>query len=156
MPHPVSFDGKEWARSALASEHEAAVQPFAALRVLVVEDLMLIAMEVEDALDMLGCRVAGPVGRLGPALSMARDGSFDAAILDVRLDGDLVFPVAELLKERNIPLAFLTSYPASTLPAAWRDTPLLRKPLRHAELRRFLRRAAAAAIGTGRGAEPAS
>lgn len=117
--------------------------PFAGLRVLVVEDQMIIAMEIEEVLGALGCVIAGPVGKLAAALQMAREGAFDAAILDVNLDGEMVFPVAAILLERRIPFAFASGYGKSSLPAEWHDTPDLGKPLCSEELIRFLKRASA-------------
>lgn len=117
--------------------------PFAGLRVLVVEDQMIIAMEIEDVLGALGCVIAGPVGKLAAALQMAQEGAFDAAILDVNLDGEMVFPVAAMLLERRIPFAFASGYGKSSLPPEWHDTPHLGKPLRSEELIRFLKRASA-------------
>lgn len=115
--------------------------PFAGLRVLLVEDLMIIAMECEELLGALGCIVAGPVGNLNAALRIAREGTFDVAILDVNLDGEMIFPVAAALQERRIPFAFATGYAESSLPAEWRHAPHLGKPLHCDELMRFLKRA---------------
>ena len=58
------------------------------LRILIVEDEMLVAMNIEDMLTELGHEVVGIASRLEPALALAREGGFDAAMLDVNLAGD--------------------------------------------------------------------
>ena len=70
------------------------------LRVLVVEDDMLIAICVEEVLQSLGCVVVGPVSKLDAAMRMANDEALDAAILDINIRGGRVYPVAERLRAR--------------------------------------------------------
>ena len=73
----------------------------AGLRVLVVEDEMLIAVLIEEMRQGLGCHVVGPVSRLDAALRLAHEEPLDAAILDVRIRGGQVYPVAEELLART-------------------------------------------------------
>ncbi|HEX8480575.1 MAG TPA: response regulator [Allosphingosinicella sp.] len=108
------------------------------LRILIVEDEMLVAMNIEDMLLELGHEVAGLASRLGPALALARDGLFDAAMLDVNLAGELSFPIAELLVERRIPFLFATGYGRAGIEERFRASPILQKPFRSAELRTAL------------------
>ena len=68
-------------------------------RVLVVEDEYLIRMLLEDMLDELGYGVAAAVGTISEARQLATDGEFNAAILDVNLDGQEIYPVADILAE---------------------------------------------------------
>ena len=82
----------------------------AGLRVLVVEDEMLIAVLIEEMLQGLGCHVVGPVSRLDAALRLAHEEPLDAAILDVRIRGGQVYPVAEELLPRNIPFVLASGY----------------------------------------------
>ena len=82
----------------------------AGLRILVVEDEMLIAVLIEEMLQGLGCQVVGPVSRLDAALRLAHEEPLDAAILDVRIRGGQVFPVAEELPARNIPFVLASGY----------------------------------------------
>jgi CheY-like chemotaxis protein len=97
-------------------------------RVLVVEDEVMIRMLLEDMLAELGYVIASSAGRLEEALAFARDGDVDVAILDVNLNGDLVFPVAEVLAGRQVPFAFSTGYGDGGIPDAYRDRPILQKP----------------------------
>lgn len=104
------------------------------LRILVVEDEMLVAMSVEDMLLELGHEVAGLASRLGAALALARDSRFDAAIVDVNLAGEPGFPIADLLIERGIPFLFATGHGRQRIEERYRDYPMLQKPFRTAEL----------------------
>jgi CheY-like chemotaxis protein len=104
------------------------------LRVLVVEDEMLVAMNIEDMLLDLGHEVAGLAGRLLPALTLAREAEFDAAMLDVNLAGETSFPVADILLERSIPFLFATGYGLQGIEESYRGHPVLQKPFRTADL----------------------
>jgi DNA-binding response OmpR family regulator len=103
-------------------------------RILVVEDDMLIAMEIEEILQKLGCTVVGPVGKLEVALRLAASEALNAAILDVNIRGGHVYPVAELLRTRGIPFALASGYGDWALPPAFRDQPRLTKPFMRGEL----------------------
>ena len=104
------------------------MSPLADLRILVVEDEVVIALEIEERLQRLGCAVVGPVGRLERALELARTAALDGALLDVNIKGGFVYPVAEELLAREVPVIFSTGYAPDTLPPAFRDLPCLRKP----------------------------
>jgi CheY-like chemotaxis protein len=104
------------------------------LRILIVEDEMLLAMNIEDMLLDLGHEVVGIASRLEPALALAREADFDVAMLDVNLAGDRSFPVAEALAERGIPFLFATGYGRAGIDEAYRDRPVLQKPFRAGEL----------------------
>ena len=111
------------------------------LRVLVVEDEWFLATIVEEYLNNLGCEVVGSAARLEDALEKARTLSFDIALLDVNLAGTPSYPVAEMLRERNVPFLFVTAYGLSALPGALRDTPVLAKPFVQDELAKALQAA---------------
>jgi CheY-like chemotaxis protein len=104
------------------------------LRILVVEDEMLVAMNIEDMLLELGHEVAGLASRLGPALALARESRFDAAMLDVNLAGEPSFPVADLLIDRGVPFLFATGYGRQGIEEKYRGYPMLQKPFRAVEL----------------------
>src|ERR1041384_7652891 len=95
------------------------------LRILVVEDEVLLAMNIEDMLLESGYEVAGIASRLTPALALAREGLFDAAMLDVNLAGEPSFPVADLLAERGIPFLFATGYGLQGLDERYHGRPVL-------------------------------
>jgi DNA-binding NtrC family response regulator len=100
----------------------------AGAQILIVEDEMLITMLLEDILDELGCKVSGSAVNLRQAEDLVASAQADAAILDVNLGGDPVFPVAEKLVQRSIPFMFASGYGSATLPEKWQGHPTLPKP----------------------------
>ena len=104
------------------------------LRVLIVEDEMLVAMNIEDMLLDLGHEVAGLASRLAPAMALAREAQFDLAMLDVNLAGEQSFPVARALVERGIPFLFATGYGVKGVAEEFRSFPVLQKPFRMRDL----------------------
>jgi CheY-like chemotaxis protein len=116
-----------------------------ALHVLVVEDEMLVAMELEEALVSFGCFVVGPASRIRHALQLASEAEIDAAVLDVNVAGEKVFPVAEVLARRGVPFVFATGYGAAGIDGAFPDSPILQKPYPEAALARALAEALARA-----------
>lgn len=104
------------------------------VRVLVVEDEVLVAMTVEDMLADLGCEVTASAGNVDEAISVARAGGFECALLDVRLRDKDVFPVAEILSEQGIPFAFASGYGRAGLPEAFRSRPIVAKPFQTEDL----------------------
>lgn len=110
----------------------------AGLRVLVVEDEMMVSMLIEDMLTDLGCSVIGPASRLDEAIELATTAELDCAVLDVNLGGQPIFPLADLLRERGRPFAFATGYGDAGLRDVDRGTPVLQKPFREGDLARVL------------------
>lgn len=106
------------------------------LRILVVEDEALIAIDIEAQLRQLGCIVVGPEGRLDRALELARSAPLDGALLDVNIIGGVVFPVAELLLARRLPIILSTGFGPERLPAAFGGVSYLRKPFDARQLTR--------------------
>lgn len=98
------------------------------LRVLVVEDESLVAMFLEDVLEDLGHQMLGPFSRVDAALAAAQSEDFDVAILDVNVNGQAIFPVAEAIAAREIPFIFSTGYGQKSLPEEYRSRPTLDKP----------------------------
>ena len=109
------------------------------LRVLVVEDEMMVSMLIEDILGDLGCIVIGPAARLEDALILARDAEIDCAVLDVNLGSDTSFPVADVLRQRGVPVTFATGHRDPGLRDVDRSSPVLQKPFREGDLTRILR-----------------
>ena len=114
------------------------IAALAGLRVLVVEDEMMVSMLIEDMLTDLGCTVIGPAARLDEAMELASRGGIDCAVLDVNLGGQPIFPLADILRQRGCPFAFATGYGDAGLRDADRGTPVLQKPFREGDLARVL------------------
>lgn len=79
-------------------------------RVLLVEDEVLIAMELEMALEDAGAIVLGPIHSLPAAIEAARTVDLAAAVLDIDLAGRDVFPAADILRARGVPFVFHTGH----------------------------------------------
>ncbi len=98
------------------------------LRILVVEDEMLVLMETENMLADLGCDTVVTAATNEQAAALIDAQHFDAALLDLNLNGVRSYPVADRLAERGIPFAFATSYGGHGLRDGDRGRPLLVKP----------------------------
>jgi CheY-like chemotaxis protein len=100
------------------------------LRILVVEDEYMLAEDLRQALERLGAEVVGPVATVEQALKLLQsEGSPDGAVLDVNLQGDYVFPVLDLLRNKRVPFVLATGYDGWALPTAYADAPRCEKPL---------------------------
>jgi CheY-like chemotaxis protein len=118
------------------------VAVLADLSVFVVEDESLVLMNLEDMLAELGCRLIGPALRLDEAQAMLdAAAAADVAVLDVNIGGHVIFPFAEQLKARGVPLVLATGYGREGLPEAWRDVTVLSKPYGLADLAAALKAA---------------
>lgn len=114
--------------------------PLNGLRMLVVEDEAMIALLVEDMLSELGCTVVDIAGTVEQGLKLAGPGKaeIDAAILDVNIGGEKVFPVAEALAEQGVPFVFATGYGSAGLDPRFQDRPVLAKPFHRDALAKSL------------------
>lgn len=111
---------------------------FNSLRVLIVEDEAQVALQLEDMLGDLGASVVGPASRVGQALDLLDRQVVDAAVLDLNVAGELVYPVADQLAARGIPFVFATGYGADALTDTYRTRPVLEKPFRLSQLGKAL------------------
>ena len=110
-------------------------------KVLVVEDESLVAMLLETMLEDMGCTVFGTAARIVDALEMiAGEVRPDAALLDVNVAGQTVYPVAEALDRQGVPLVFSTGYGQGGLAEGWEGRPTVQKPYTEAMIRDALMR----------------
>lgn len=113
--------------------------PLAGHRVLVVEDEYFLADDIVRALQALGARVIGPYGELEDATRVLdNDGTIDAAVIDINLRSEMVFPLARVLRARNIPFVFATGYDRGTIDAEFQDIRVWEKPVDLAAMARDL------------------
>ncbi|RWX81852.1 response regulator [Neorhizobium lilium] len=104
-------------------------------RILVVEDDYLIAQQLVDWLEENGAQVVGPAPNVVRALALAQGNSqLDAAILDINLNGEMVFPVADLLLSRSVPFVFATGYDGKDIPDLYHTVPRFSKPIEGGDL----------------------
>lgn len=103
-------------------------------RILVVEDEIMIAMLLEEILSDAGYTVVGPYSRLADALVAAQTLPCEAALLDVNLGGEKVFPAAEALEHRHVPFLLLSGYGDKAIPSDHPNWHSLEKPFKEREL----------------------
>lgn len=106
------------------AERAAQVQ---GLRVLIVEDALLLALELEAGLQEAGVEIVGSAADLDEAMSMVNL-PLDAAVLDANLNGVSVLPVAEALAKRGVPFVFATGYGDNKFGPQGFGAPVIRKP----------------------------
>lgn len=109
-------------------------------RVLIVEDRYLIASNLAEAVSRMGGQVVGPARNLEAATELMDREPVEIALLDVNLEGEMVFPLAKALDDRGVPIVFLTGYDAEVLPKPWRGRPNLTKPVDVERLREVIAR----------------
>lgn len=109
-------------------------------RILVVEDEMLILLRIEDMLSDLGCKSVSAAASVEQALGLIDAQAFDAAMVDVNLDGSNSYAVADALAARGVPFVFSTGYSGESLDEGYRDQPVLGKPYRDIDLAEALTR----------------
>lgn len=109
-------------------------------RILVVEDDYLVALALSSALEDAGARVIGPISGAQEAMALIEEGreQFDVAILDVDLNGEKSYCVADALASRNIRFVFATGYGADAVDDRYRHYARCQKPFDHQALFRTL------------------
>ena len=110
----------------------------ASRRVLVVEDEMLIVIMIEDMLGDLGCQAIATAATVKQAMALIDEQRFDVAMLDMNLNGDDTYEVAEALTARGVPFVFSTGYIGHDMRAGYEDCPILKKPFRESDLAAIL------------------
>jgi DNA-binding NtrC family response regulator len=109
-------------------------------RLLIVEDDYNVADDIADALADAGAEVVGLAATVEDALELVvRDGDrLDAAVLDVNLRDERVYPVADMLAARKVPFVLTTGYDKTSIPEAYRAVPRCEKPVDKSQLIRLL------------------
>lgn len=115
--------------------------PLLGRHVLLVEDESLVLMLMEDLLLELGATKVVSAMRLDEATRLARRAEVDLAILDLNLAGLTSYPVAEIMRDRGVPIVFATGYGAIGHEEDWRAIPTISKPVTAAALTEALRTA---------------
>lgn len=109
-------------------------------RVFIVEDEVMVAFEMTDTLEDLGFEVVGPSVHLEDAKEKAREDEIDVAFLDVNLGADKTSkPVAEILRERDIPFVYITAYDRAQITFLTDDDRVVKKPVSTSKLLSALR-----------------
>lgn len=101
---------------------------FEGLKILVVEDESIVSFLLEDMLTDIGCEVMGPAPSLSDAFVLFDKVKPQAAVLDVNLRGEMVYPFAEKLERDRVPFLFATGYGIAGIPERWQRWPVIQKP----------------------------
>ena len=102
--------------------------PLAGLRVFVAEDEVHVLQMMEDMLIDLGCVITDSVCSTPAGVEKAAVTEAQVALLDVNLRGQPIYPVAQILRDRGIPMLFASGYGAGGIDAGWRGYPVIQKP----------------------------
>lgn len=112
--------------------------------ILVAEDEYFLATEISRALKTAGAEVVGPFPTVADAMAALDKRRLSAGLIDINLRGEMVYPLADLFRQRGIPFVFMTGYDRAALPPAYRDVPICDKPV---NVRDFVLQLAAVAAG---------
>jgi CheY-like chemotaxis protein len=135
IPQGEKMDLLQHGHGSNGASHDGAdkVAPLASAsahhRMLIAEDEALVAIMMEDIALELGWSVIGPFANAADALAAAKADHVDAAILDINLGGESVYPVADTLALRGVPFVFTTGYGAESIDPRFSRTPVLHKPI---------------------------
>lgn len=115
-----------------------AVNALAGLRVFIAEDEFHVVQLIEDMLAELGCTISDSVSSVPAALDRAAITEAQLAVLDVNLRGHRIFPAAQILRDRQIPIVFSTGYGVDGIEAEWKTCPVIQKPFAIERLKEVL------------------
>jgi DNA-binding response OmpR family regulator len=106
--------------------------------ILVVEDSPVVGPFTVDILSELGFEVIGPAPNMAKARELAAASDYDAALLDIHIRGERVFPLCEMLDANGVPFVFTSGYADWQIPEKWQDRPRLQKPYSIEEMKEAL------------------
>lgn len=109
-------------------------------RFLIVEDEVMMVFLLDEMLTILGYDIVATASSLDKALEKVETVSFDAAILDINLNGERSYTVADELQKKGTPFFFSTGYAQSSLPEGYRSIPTLQKPYHMDQLQLYTER----------------
>ena len=108
-------------------------------RVLIAEDEYLLASKMVEEFAKLGVETIGPASTVQRALDLVEHcGPLDAAMLDIKLRNEMIFPVADALRARGVPFVFTTGYNQKIIPDRYKDVVRYEKPFDVAEIARVV------------------
>jgi CheY-like chemotaxis protein len=119
-------------------------------RLLIVEDEYLLARDMADYFENLGAQIVGPAGTVGDALALIDSCEIQVAVLDVNLRDERVYPVADMLTQKQIPFVFASGYGSEIEPEAYAGVPRCIKPVDFAILGKTLVNRVKSRINAGR------
>ena len=130
IPLKESFGGNQPAKARPLANASAGRPVNGAIpSVMIVEDEMLVALDLQESIRSLGYAVVGPYGRLSEAIEGAETQVIDFAILDLNLNGEMTYDLAESLEKRGIPIVFTTGYESDAINTRIGNCRVLNKPV---------------------------
>jgi CheY-like chemotaxis protein len=109
-------------------------------RILVVEDSPVVGPFTADVLGELGCEVVGPAPNMAAARELVEEAAFDAALMDVHIRGERVFPLCEMLDAKGVPYVLTSGYGDWQVPEKLEKRPRLQKPYTIAQVEKALKK----------------
>ncbi|MBV9078291.1 MAG: response regulator, partial [Methylobacteriaceae bacterium] len=80
--------------------------------------------------EAVGAEVVGPVANIPDALRLvASETHLDGAVLDINLQGEMAYPVADALIARGVPFVFATGYDRASVPDRYAHVTRCEKPV---------------------------
>jgi len=108
-------------------------------RVLIAEDEYLLASKMVEEFAKLGVETIGPASTVKRALDLVEHcGPLDAAMLDIKLRNEMIFPVADALRARGVPFVFTSGYNQKIIPDRYKDVVRYEKPFDVAQIARVV------------------
>ena len=98
-------------------------------RILIVEDEIIVALDLANEISADGVKAIGPVSTVIAALDAIANTELDGVILDLKLRGEMAFPVADVLADRHIPFVFMTALDAGEIPSRHANVRCVQKPV---------------------------
>jgi len=126
----------------MTSEEETKL-PIRGVKVLFLEDEVIVAMMHQEVLESLGCRVTTYTTLTEALDAAASETTFEVAILDVSVHDKLSYPLASILHHRGVGIAFLSGFRSASLEKPWDGFPHCEKPCTDADLEALLHKAIA-------------
>jgi DNA-binding NtrC family response regulator len=131
-----SFHGRVTRSQSMPESAKPAGLP--SFKILIVEDEYFIAQDLAEAFTDIGSEVLGPVPSIDQAMEVIRDQVVHAAVLDINIQDQMVFPVADILTRRDIPFVFASGYDEKTVPQSYQGVPRWEKPFAAGDIAEFL------------------
>jgi CheY-like chemotaxis protein len=110
------------------TKERAVSADLAGRRILIVEDSPVVAPFTADLLGEIGCEVVGPAPNMAAARECIEGEQFDAALMDIHIRGERVFPLCDVLEAKGVPFVLTSGYADWNIPEKWQDRPRLQKP----------------------------
>jgi len=107
-------------------------------KILIVEDVMMIAGMLRDILQHAGYAVVGPATNVEQAIALIGSMHIDAAIVDINLNGVMSYPAIDALVAYEVPFVIVTAYGRSGMLEAYRHHTILQKPYPHTHMRTLI------------------